>query len=88
MEKEEIKLYLRIDGPEDDSLITALQMSAEEYLLNEGISKDYTKELYKLAIKLLVAHWYEYRAVVLISDNCMHKLPYSLDEIITQLKNV
>lgn len=87
MDREEIKLYLRVDGPEDDSLITALQMSAEEYLINEGVNEDYTKELYKLAIKLLVAHWYEYRALVIIGDNCMHKLSYSLDAIIAQLKN-
>ncbi len=88
MEKEELKLYLRVDGSEEDSLITALQMSAEEYLTKEGINKDYTKELYKLAIKLLVAQWYEYRAVVLFENNCMHQLPYNLDAIITQLKKV
>jgi uncharacterized phage protein (predicted DNA packaging) len=79
---EEIKSFLRIDGTEEDALVTALQLGAEEYLDNAGVIKDYTKELYKLAVKLLVGHWYEHREIVGKSD----KLAFSLDSIILQLK--
>ena len=50
MDLEELKLFLRIDGEEEDLLIEGLQFAAEEYLSNAGIKMDYTKELYKLPI--------------------------------------
>lgn len=82
MEIEDLKLFLRVDGNEEDVLIESLKISAEEYLSNAGISKNYTKQLYSLAIKLLVSHWYENRAIIGKAD----KLPFSLECIITQLK--
>lgn len=85
MELEELKLFLRIDDNEEDIIIQALQLSAEEYLTNAGINKDYTKELYKLAIKILVSHWYENRAVETIGKN-VSKIAFGLDTILIQLK--
>lgn len=85
MNFEEIKLFLRIDDIEEDTLIQGLQLAAEEYLKNAGINKDYTKELYKLSIKILVSHWYENRAVESVVKN-VSKVAFSLDNIITQLK--
>lgn len=82
MNLEDLKLFLRIDDYEEDNLIQALQLSAEEYLTNAGIKKDYSKELYKLAIKLLVSHWYSNREV----SGKTEKLAFSLDTIILQLK--
>ena len=82
MNIEELKLFLRIDDNEEDNLIQGLQLSAEEYLNNAGINKDYSKELYKLAVKLLVNHWYSNREVI----GSAEKLAYSLDTIILQLK--
>ncbi len=85
MELEELKLFLKIDDDEEILLIEGLQKSAEEYLNNAGIKKDYTKELYKLAIKILVSHWYENRAVETIGKN-VSKIAFGLDTILTQLK--
>lgn len=82
---EEIKLYLRVDEDDDDTLIKALMLSAEEYLINAGVKKDYTKELYKLSVKLLVGHWYENREVERVGKN-VRKVGYSLESMITQLK--
>ena len=82
MNLEELKLFLRVDVIEEDPLLQGLQLAAEEYLLNAGILKNYTKELYKLAIKLLVGHWFENREVVGKAD----KLAFSLDTMILQLK--
>ena len=81
MEIAELKLFLRIDGIEEDLLIQSLQSAAEEYLLNAGVRKDYTKFLYSLAVKMLVGHWYENRSVVGKAD----KLAFSLDTMILQL---
>ncbi|WP_291648934.1 head-tail connector protein [Clostridium sp.] len=85
MDLEELKLFLRIDGEEEDSLIEGLKIGAEEYLTNAGINKDYNKELYKLAIKILVNHWYENRAVETTGKN-VSKVAFGLDTILIQLK--
>lgn len=85
MNVNEIKEYLRVDGEEETSLITNLQTAAENYLTNAGCTKDYSNELYKLAIKLLVSHWYENRQIEQVGTN-ITKLEYSLDPIIAQLK--
>jgi uncharacterized phage protein (predicted DNA packaging) len=85
MDLEELKLFLKIDDNEEDILIQGLQLSAEEYLANVGVIKDYTKELYKLAIKILVTHWYENRAVETVGKN-VSKISFGLDTIILQLK--
>lgn len=85
MELTEIKLYLRIDEDSEDTLISSLQLAAEEYLTNAGVTKDYTKELYKLAIKLLVSNWYENRDTILIGS-ISKKLDYSLNHILMQLR--
>lgn len=85
MNLEDLKLFLKIDDHEEDALIEALQLSAEEYLTNAGINKDYSKELYKLAIKILVSHWYENRAIETIGKN-VSKIAFGLDTILIQLK--
>lgn len=85
MNLEDLKLFLRIDDYEEDTLIEGLQLGAEEYLTNAGIKKDYTKELYKLAIKILVSHWYENRSVETIGKN-VSKIAFGLDTILIQLK--
>ena len=78
---QEIKEYMRIDEDYEDLLIQTLITSAETYLSNAGAMPDYENSLYKLAVKMLVLHWYENREV--IGD--AKKLSYSLDSIITQL---
>lgn len=82
MELTEIKQYLKVESNEEDMLLMSLQVAAEEYMSNSGVNKDYTKELYKLAIKLLIGHWYDNRVLVGKTD----KLAFSLDSIIFQLK--
>ncbi|WP_373205961.1 head-tail connector protein [Clostridium tertium] len=85
MELEELKLFLRVDGNEEDSLIKSLQAAAEEYLTDAGIMKNYNKEKYKLAVKILVNHWYENRAIETIGKN-VSKIAFGLDTILIQLK--
>lgn len=82
MELEELRIFLKIDGTDEDITIEGLQLASEEYLSNCGVTKDYTKALYKLATKLLVGHWYENRSVTGKAD----KLAFSLESMIIQLK--
>ena len=82
MELEELKLYLKVDGSDEDITITGFQLAAEIFMANAGIVNDYTNALYELAVKLLVIHWHENREVVGKAD----KLAFSLETIICSLK--
>lgn len=84
MTLDELKLYLGIDGTDEDTLLNSLQLSAEEYMTNAGIVKNYNKELYKLAIKILVSNWHENRLAQ--GEKTSAKMLFSLDAIVTQLK--
>lgn len=79
---DDIKLYLRVDGTEEDTQIQSLIDAAEAYLTNAGCTKNETNTLYALAVEMLVSHWYENRQPIGKAD----KLAFGLDAIITQLQ--
>jgi len=89
IEVTEMKEYLRVDGNEEDASIESFIQAAESYLLNAGCILVGTNEagnnLAKLAVKLLVSHWYENREVEKVGKT-VAKTNFSLDSIITQLK--
>jgi uncharacterized phage protein (predicted DNA packaging) len=79
---EHVKQYLRIDGADDDSLLNSLILAAETFIKNAtGKDVDELKDLHKLAVSLLVVHWYENREIVGKAD----KLAFSLDSILFQI---
>lgn len=57
---EEAKEYLRIDGDEDDNLVSFFISAAEKHMDNAGVT-DKESELYKLAVMIFVADAYENR---------------------------
>ncbi len=86
MDVNELKSYLKVTDNEENDLIEGLQKAAEEFLANEGVQVSYDRKLYSLAVKLLVAHWYDNRMVQ--SDKPYTNLSYSLDAIVLQLKGL
>lgn len=80
---EEAKAYLRVDGNEEDMLITSFITAAERYIKN-ATSKDVNlnDELAKLAARILIAHWYENREAVGKAE----QLAFSLQSILVQLQ--
>ena len=80
----EAKKYLKFeeDYTDEDSDIIALISSAEGYLKNAGCVLNAGDEVAKLAIKMLVVHWYENREPI----GQGNKLAFGLQSIITQLK--
>lgn len=83
MELTEIKDFLRVDYDEDDILITTLKLTAETYIKNSGSKiSSYENALYKLAILMLIGHWYENREAIGTDE----KLAYSLQCLLMQLQ--
>jgi uncharacterized phage protein (predicted DNA packaging) len=78
---DEVKNWLRIDGSEDDMLITLLIDGAKEYLSNAGVPES-DSSLYKLAVMLYVALHYENRD----PSAKMDKMNFAFESIVLQLK--
>lgn len=82
---EHVKQYLRIDGDHDDVMLGLLIDSAKEYLLNAGVKELKENALYKLAITMLVTHWYEHREQS-IDGRTSRVIEMGLQTIILQLR--
>jgi len=81
-----IKQYLRIISISDDDNLLAGFISAAKALIADQTGKDLDadNELYKLAVKFLVSHWYDSRAI--ITDRRVDsEVPYSARTLIEHL---
>lgn len=91
MELNEIKEYLRVDGEEDDSLISSLFVSTKKYIENAtGVTEEIARnreilEVYNLTVKILLSHWYENR-IPEIAGSKPHELNFSLTSLFLQLE--
>ena len=86
---EELKLHLRVDYIDDgvEQSIKDLQKTAEEFLTNSGVVKNYKSCLYKQAIKILVSYWFDNENNVNI-DKSSKVMSWSLEGIIAQLRGI
>lgn len=77
------KQYMRVDGDEDDAVISALYEAAVLYLKNAGIDEpEDDAALYNLAVWSLTLHYYDHRDAV----GNEASFPTGLRPIINQLK--
>lgn len=82
---EETKSYLRVDGIDDNALITSLMEAAETYLSNAtGNTFDATNSLAKLFCWVLVTDWYENREHV---GRASDKVRPIVDSMLAQLSH-
>ena len=78
-----VKRYMRVDGDEDDVVISALYEAAVLYLRDAGIKEPAEgSALYDLATWGLTLHYYDHRDAV----GTEASFPTGLRPIITQLK--
>lgn len=88
----EAKSYLRAGNDEDD-LINSLILAAAQYIngktgktkiIIEEVEQDIsTDELYNLACKLIIAHWYENRGVEIAGT--LTKITHSVDALVNHI---
>ena len=81
---EESKLWLRVDGDEEDAIIQLLIDSAEKYLL-DATGRRWTAETptAKLCAMALIADWYEHRE--LTGQDASTKIRPAIQSMIMQL---
>ncbi|TDQ39233.1 head-tail connector protein [Aureibacillus halotolerans] len=78
---DDVKSYLKVEWEDEDVLLSSLITAADQYVQN-AVGVIANDELYKLAIKFLVAHWFENREVV----GKVNNMPHALDAVLTQLQ--
>lgn len=89
---EEIKNFCRIDEIDEDvehELMAILKPSAEAYLEGAVTNKTlltYTNFQYRLAVLLLINHYYNNRDIVTIGQS-IEETPKTLQAILIQLQN-
>lgn len=84
------KNYLKIDADitEDDEFITELINAAVDYVerttgkTNNG---DNSSSLYDLCVKMLVAHWYENRAVYSAKPGAINDIPHTVTALLIHI---
>lgn len=80
---DEVKKYLRIDGDEDDGILSLLISGAEEYLQDAGVPETAKESArYNLAVMLYVAMYYENRD----PGEPVEKFNFALESLILQLR--
>ena len=80
---EEAKSYLRVDTMAEDDLIVSLISAAADYISECTGKDDDGSSLYKLCVKVLVAHWYEHREAV---SGTVTDVPHTLQALLTHIK--
>ena len=98
---EDMKIYLRVDTDDEDSLIETQMSAADKYISGKlsktqalsGVSETGEKTyvplaedpLYQQCVKLIVVHWFENRSVVAVGT-IVAKIQHSVDAILTHIE--
>lgn len=81
---EEVKMWLRVDGDEEDLQLNSLILASEMYLKNAtGQTFDATNELARILCLTLIVDWYENREYV---DTVSSKVRHTIRSILLQLQ--
>lgn len=96
MTLDEIKLYCHIDGTDEDSTLDNMLKAAQDLIAQQSgkstfVGSDGTQKtalsatpLYEIAVKQLVAHWYDHRGAADGVD--LKDIPFAVDSIIAHFK--
>lgn len=82
---QEAKDFLRLEHDEEDAFVSSLLLAGSSYIKNATHSQvDETSELFKVALRMLILHWYENRNTVVIGK-IPKSLEFALESILIQL---
>ena len=79
----DVKLYLRVDGYDEDDVIQSLIDAAKEFIkIGTGVTFTDTDARHVLTLKMLVAHWYDNRGLV----GSTAELPFTVTAQLLQIE--
>jgi len=84
-----IKLYCRVDNPDEDGLLTNLEMAARlhtENILERTIDATDGENI-KQAVLMLIDHWYRNRAAVLATGAVANLMPLGYAPLLSPERN-
>ena len=80
----ELKAHCRVEGSQDDDVLTALnQAAAEHYQIATNwpdVDEDTFREIDKHGIKMLAAHWFENRETTIVGG--IQQVPFAYESIV------
>ena len=79
-----VKLFGKIDGNEEDTLILSLIGAAKDTLEASGVPRDMDCDLYAIAVERLVMHYYDNREEV---GNNLNVMPMGVTWMIEHLRS-
>lgn len=84
---EQAKNYLKVDADitDDDVLIQSMISAASDYVERTTGKKADGSELCALCVKMLVAHWYENRAVYSSKPGAINDIPHTVTALLTHI---
>jgi uncharacterized phage protein (predicted DNA packaging) len=85
MELDELKSTLKVDSDDLDSTLSMYQVAAEEYLAGAGVTKDYTKGLYKLIVTVFCGALLE-NPTLLEAKGGLDSVGITFNAIVAQLR--
>ena len=81
---EDVKLYLRVDSNDEDTLIQGLMDAAKGYVQRmTGKVYDPSDEVWNLAIKYLCSHWHTNRDDTVVGRDA--KVDHTIDSLISHI---
>lgn len=79
----DVKLYLRVDGYDEDDVIQSLIDAAKEFIkTGTGVTFNDTDARHVLILKMLVAHWYDNRGLI----GSTTELPFTITAQLLQIE--
>lgn len=86
MELKDVKLYLRIDGDEEDALIQKMMQAGEEYIRSTVGEYDDTDPTAQILMAAIVQNMYDNRELMQSEQQTKKRIEYTFQSIILQLR--
>lgn len=86
MKLEDVKLYLRIDGDEEDALIQSMMQAGVEYIRSAVGKYDDTDPTAQILLAAIVQNMYDNRELMQSEQQMKKRIEYTFQSIILQLQ--
>lgn len=86
MRLEDVKIYLRIDGDEEDALIQTMMQAGEEYIRSAVGEYDDTDPTAQVLLAAIVQNMYDNRELMQSDQQQKKRIEYTFQSIILQLR--